>query len=349
MSSQPNQEHEKTVLVTGANGFIAGYLVEELLSSGYRVIGLDNFSKYGRVQKSYDTNPNYKLVEGDAKDTELILHLLDGCQQLVAGAALIGGISYFHEFAYDLMAENERITASTFDAAIQAHKHKALQKITVLSSSMVFESCEIYPTAEGMQKTSPPPLSTYGFQKLAVEYFAQGAQEQYQLPYTIIRPFNCIGIGEKRALADREILSGNVTLAMSHVVPDLVQKIAKGQDPLHILGSGQQVRHYTYGGDLAKGIRMAIEHPAAINNDFNLSTSVSTSVIELAELIWTKMNPDKPFNYTSDKPFQYDVQKRVPDTHKAEEILGFTAETSLSDALDEIIPWVIQQVDIGEI
>ena len=72
-------------------------------------------------------------------------------------------------------------------------------------------------------------------------------------------------------------------------------------------------------------------------------------MIELAELIWTKMNPDKPFNYTSDKPFQYDVQKRVPDTHKAEEILGFTAETSLSDALDEIIPWVIQQVDIGEI
>jgi nucleoside-diphosphate-sugar epimerase len=167
MSSQPNQEHEKIVLVTGANGFIAGYLVEELLNSGYRVIGLDNFSKYGRVQKSYDSNPNYKLVEGDAKDTELILHLLDGCQHLVAGAALIGGISYFHEFAYDLMAENERITASTFDAAIQAHKHKALQKITVLSSSMVFESCEIYPTAEGMQKTSPPPLSTYGFQKLA--------------------------------------------------------------------------------------------------------------------------------------------------------------------------------------
>jgi UDP-glucose 4-epimerase len=349
MSSQPNQEHIKTVLVTGANGFIAGYLVEELLSSGYRVIGLDNFSKYGRVQKSYDINPNYKLVEGDAKDKDLLFDLLDGCDHLVAGAALIGGISYFHEFAYDLMAENERITASTFDAAIQAHKHNELKKITVLSSSMVFESCDIYPTAEGMQKTSPPPLSTYGFQKLAVEYFAQGALEQYQLPYTIIRPFNCIGIGEKRALADKEILSGNVTLAMSHVVPDLVQKIAKGQDPLHILGSGQQVRHYTYGGDLARGIRMAMEHPEAINNDFNLSTDVSTSVIELAELIWSKMNPNKPFNYISDKPFQYDVQKRVPDTRKAEQVLGFTAETSLSEALDEIIPWVIQQVEIGEI
>src|SRR5205823_13263291 len=103
------------------------------------------------------------------------------------------------------------------------------------------------------------------FQKLATEYFAQGAWEQYGLPYTIVRPFNCIGVGEKRALADREIMSGNVRLAMSHVAPDLVQKVLKCQDPLHLLGDGLQVRHYTYGGDLARGIRMAIESPEAIN------------------------------------------------------------------------------------
>ena len=119
----------------------------------------------------------------------------------------------------------------------------------------------------------PPPLSSYGFQKLAVEYFAQAAWDQYQLPYTIVRPFNCVGIGESRALGDEEIMSGNVKLAMSHVVPDLVQKVLKGQDPLHILGTGEQVRHYTYGGDLARGIVTAMEHPAALNEDFNLSTA----------------------------------------------------------------------------
>ena len=70
---------------------------------------------------------------------------------------------------------------------------------------------------------------------------------------------------------------------MSHVVPDLVQKVLKGQDPLHILGAGNQVRHYTYGGDLAKGIRVCIEHPAALNEDFNLSTAARTTVLELAE------------------------------------------------------------------
>src|SRR5262249_17777717 len=151
-----------------------------------------------------------------------------------------------HELAYDLLAENERITASSFDAAIWAFGAARLKKITVMSSSMVFESADLFPTPEGQQLRCPPPLSTYGFQKLATEFFAKGAFEQHKLPYTILRPFNCIGTGEKRALHDREILSGNVKLALSHVVPDLVQKVVKGQDPLHILGGGQQVRHYTY-------------------------------------------------------------------------------------------------------
>ena len=127
---------------------------------------------------------------------------------------------------------------------------------------MVYESTTVFPTPEGAQLTSPPPISTYGFQKLASEYFARGAWEQYQLPYTIVRPFNCVGIGERRALRDTDVMSGNVKLALSHVVPDLVLKVLKGQDPLHILGDGNQVRHYTYGGDLARGIRLAMESRA---------------------------------------------------------------------------------------
>ena len=214
------------------------------------------------------------------------------CDQVVAAAAMIGGISYFHEFAYDLLAENERILASTFDAAIASHKAGRLKRIIVVSSSMVYESATTFPTPEGAEKTSPPPISTYGFQKLASEYFAAGAWEQFQLPYTIVRPFNCVGIGERRATRDTDIMSGNVKLALSHVVPDLVLKVLKGQDPLHILGDGSQIRHYTYGGDLAHGIRLAMESPAAHNNDFNLSTARSTTVLELAECIWSKVHAD---------------------------------------------------------
>jgi UDP-glucose 4-epimerase len=338
------------ILVTGAAGFICGYLVQELLEGGHEVVGLDNFSKYGRAEKSYDAHPRYTFVEGDAKNLGLLKELISECDHFVAAAAMIGGISYFHEFAYDLLAENERITAASFDAAIWAHGERKLQKITVLSSSMVFESATEFPTPEGAQRRCPPPRSTYGFQKLAVEFFVQGAHEQYKLPYTIASPFNCVGIGERRALADREIMSGNVRLAMSHVVPDLVQKVLKGQDPLHILGGGSQARHYTYGGDLARGIRLCIEHPAALNQDFNLSTAVRTTVLELAELVWHKIHgSSKPFRYVSDPAYQYDVQERSPSTEKAKRLLGFQATTPLAEILDEVIPWVAEQIEVGKI
>ncbi|HEV3166340.1 MAG TPA: NAD(P)-dependent oxidoreductase [Isosphaeraceae bacterium] len=337
------------ILVTGSAGFIAGYLVEELLAAGHAVVGLDNYSKYGPVTHSYDAHPRFRQVKGDAKDVDLLRALLADCDHFVAGAAIIGGISLFHELAYDLLAENERITAAAFDAAIAVYPGKRLKKITVVSSSMVYESASIYPTPEGEQRRCPPPASTYGFQKLATEYFAQGAREQYKLPYTIVRPFNCIGIGEKRAKCDKEIMSGNVRLAMSHVVPDLVQKVLRGQDPLRILGDGSQVRHYTYGGDLARGIRLAVESEAALDEDFNLSTAASTTVRELAELIWRKVKGDEPLRIVSDRPYPYDVQKRVPDVEKARRVLGFEATTSLSQALDEIIPWIQAQIEVGGI
>jgi len=338
------------VLITGSAGFIGGYVVEELLRRGYEVVGLDNYSKYGRVAKSYDSHPAYTFVEGDARDVDLLSELLVDCDHLIAGAAMIGGISYFHAKAYDLLATNERIIASTCDAAIKAFREHRLQKVTYLSSSMVFESADSWPSYEGQEREIPPPKSSYGFQKLAVEYFARAAWDQYGLPYTIVRPFNCVGIGEGRALGSDEIYSGNVKLALSHVVPDLVQKVLKGQDPLHILGDGSQVRHYTYGGDLAKGIVTAMEHPDAVNEDFNLSTGTSTTVLELAEKIWRRIKgPDVPFRYVCDEPYPHDVQRRVPSVEKAKRVLGFEATTSLDEMLDEVIPWIEQAIADGRI
>ncbi len=301
------------ILVTGSAGFIGGYLVEELLNAGHVVVGIDNFEKYGPVEKSYDHHPNYHFTQGDAKDADLLRRLIAGCDHVVALAAKIGGISYFHALAYDLIAENERISAATFDAALAAFRAGSLKKVTVLSSSMVFENANEWPTAE----------------------------------YTIVRPFNCAGIGERRAKTDVEVNSGNIKLAMSHVIPDLVQKVLKGQDPLHILGSGSQVRCYTYGGDLARGIRLAIERPEALNQDFNLSTAEATDVLTLARMVWEKINRGKPFHYVSDKPFAYDVQKRIPSVEKAKRLLGFEATTPLSAILDEVIPWLKEEIAAG--
>ena len=339
-----------TVVVTGSAGFIGGYVVQELLDRGHKVIGVDNFSKYGPVTHAYDTNPNYELVKGDCQDLDLMTGVLEDADHFIAGAAMIGGISYFHTYAYDLLATNERIIAASCDAAIKVFPKGKLKKVTYLSSSMVFESTDKWPSFEGDERKVAPPLSSYGFQKLAVEYFAYAAWDQYKIPYTILRPFNCVGIGERRAAGDVEIKSGNVSLAMSHVVPDLVQKVLKGQNPLHILGDGSQVRCYTYGGDLAKGIVTAMESPAALNEDFNISTPVATSVLELAEVIWKKINgPDSELKVTSDEGFEYDVAKRIPSVEKAKNLLGFEAQTTLDEMLDEVIPWIEQAIKNGTI
>ena len=216
--------------------------------------------------------------------------------QVVASAAMIGGISYFHEFAYDLIAENERILASTFDAAIAATTRRpspADHRGRVVDGLRVGDG--LPDARRAPSSTSPPPVSTYGFQKLASEYFAKGAWEQYQLPYTIVRPFNCVGIGERRALRDTDIMSGNVKLALSHVVPDLVLKVHEGPGP------APHPRRRVAGPPLHVRRRPRARHPpgdgiaeSAVNDDFNLSTAQSTTVLELATAIWHKVHGAGP-------------------------------------------------------
>lgn len=331
----------KTILLTGSQGFIGSYITKELLDHGYKVVGVDNYSKYGKLARPHDKHENFSFYEGDVLDP-MFSSVCDITQPecIISAAAMIGGISYFHKYAYDLLATNERINANVFDAAIKGHKNGYVKRIIALSSSMVFEEATTYPTPENAIKSTPPPASTYGFSKLATEYFCKGAYEQYGLPYSIVRPFNCVGVGEDKALGEKVITSGNVELMMSHVLPDLINKCLKGQDPLHILGEGNQVRCYTNGKDLARGIRMVMESEKAINNDYNISTPVATTVLELAELIWKKINTDKPFRYKTEKPFEYDVQKRIPDVNKAWEELGFKAKISLEESVEEVISYM---------
>ncbi len=350
----------RSVVVTGSQGFIGGYLCRELLGQGYEVIGIDNFSKYGRVNREHDKHRGFTLVETDLSTEDgkgALRRAVDKYQPeaIIAGAAMIGGISYFHKYAYDLLATNDRITANTVDIAIEFYKRKpkTFKRLVMISSSMIYEGADLelkklekampgidsylWPSRESESKCLPSPNSTYGFQKLATEYYCKGAHEQYGLPYTIVRPFNCVGLGEEDAQGDEEILSGNVKLMLSHVLPDLVNKCLKGQDPLHLLGDGSQVRCYTHGKDIARGIICAMQNPKGLNESFNISTSRYTTVLQLAKLVWSKINLTKPFSVVYDEPYQYDVQKRIPDVSKAKELLGFEAKIPLEVSVDEIV------------
>ncbi len=330
----------KNVLVTGSQGFIGSYICSELLEHGYKVTGIDNYSKYGKVSRSHDNHPHFKLYPEDV----ILMDSFPSSDFIIACAAMIGGISYFHKYAYDLLATNERIIASTFDQALRLFRDGCLQRILVLSSSMVYENTQVFPTPEDEVCRCSSPSSTYGFQKLATEYFCKGAHEQYGLPYTIVRPFNCVGVGEDESIGDGETKVGGIKMMMSHVLPDLVYRASKlGKDaPLTILGSGEQIRNYTNGKDIGRAIRVILESEKAINDDFNISSPRSTTVKELATIVYQQLyGVDPIFEYQ--EGFKYDVQMRMPDVSKSEKVLGIKCNIPLEESVDEVIKWMLRR------
>jgi len=333
--------NRKTVLITGGQGFVGSYICQELLNHDYNVISIDNFSKYGCISRLHDNHPNFSLIKGDV--VELGAHRstlrmmvewdYDEFDCIIACASKVGGIRYFHDYPCSLLLDNNDILSATFRYAIDLYERKKLSKIVYLSSSMVFESTNRYPSKESDLYHIPPPLSTYGHSKFGGEYYCRGTYKEFGLPYIILRPFNICGIGEEDKIT-------------AHVLPDLVRKCLDGQDPLHILGKGNQIRCLTHGSDMARGLRMAIESDRAINEDFNISNNESMTVLELAERIWRKINPDKNFSYVCDTPYEFDVQKRIPDTTKAKELLGFEAKVSVDESIDEVIEWTKKQYNL---
>ena len=193
---------------------------------------------------------------------------------------MIGGISYFHEFAYDLLAENERILAATFDAAIAARRNGHLERIIVIVSSMVFESATVFPTPEGAQLDEPAAALDLRVPEARQRVLRPGRPRAVR-PALHDRP--AVQLRRHRRTTRRARHRGHERQHQARAEPRRARPRAsrsiKGQDPLHILGDGRQVRHYTYGGDLAHGIRLAMESPLAVNNDFNLSTARSTTVL----------------------------------------------------------------------
>lgn len=312
---------KRNALVTGGLGFIGSELVRQLKESDKfdQVIVLDNASE--DADYYYDLVNNEYIVD-DLADI-IDHHKID----VVFGlAALIGGIKYFHDHPADILSKNHTITDNTL-RGIVASKKKPL--FVYISSSMVFEETEHFPTPEYM--TDKTPRSAYGFSKLNGEFLCDAYYQQHSVKYRIARPFNAFGCNEY----PKEV-------GIAHVIPDLIKKVLDGQgtedNPLEILGDGNQIRCYTHVSDIASGIIRVSE--AAELTSFNISSPKNHSVNEVAKLIWSRIHGDKPLYCKHLPALQYDVQQRIPDVTKAKERLGWTAQYVLEDKIDEVINWV---------
>lgn len=311
----------KKVLVTGGAGFIGSRVVTQLVKMGVSARVLDDLSR-GEASNLAEVMDRIEFIQGnllDIKTAKRCLKDIDVCFHL---AARIGGIGFFHKYPATSIRDNVLMDLNLWDVA----KHTGTKMVCV-SSSMVFERTNVFPTPETAVESSPPPLTGYGFSKLVAEYTARTYHEEFSVPYVIVRPFNAYGPGEN----PRDYVG------YAHVIPDLINKVLSGQYSLEILGRGNQIRSYTYVDDVADGIIFVTT--LAENDDFNIGTGVETSVAELAQMIWQLCGRTEPLKLEYLPAFKHDVQKRVPDISKIRN-LGWEAKIPLEQGLKNTIEWL---------
>ena len=310
------------ILVTGGAGFIGSSVVRRLLKDGHSVRVVDDLSK-GYVNLESDAPVEFVRADlGNKAETEQAFKGVELCFHL---AAKIGGIKYFHDYPATILDENNLMLSSIFSAAVT---HGT--KIVYISSSMVFERTNIFPSPEEAVLESPPPVTHYGFSKLVGEYYCRAFNEEHGVRYTICRPFNAYGPGEHP-----EDEPG-----IAHVIPDLARKVLNGDYPLEIMGSGQQQRCFTYVEDIADGIVTAGLHPKGENEDFNIGEDTPTTVEQLARKIWELCGRTEPFELAHAPAFQHDIQRRIPDVTKTERVVGWRPRISLDEGLQRTIDWL---------
>ena len=316
----------RKILVTGGCGFIGTEIVKQLLAKGHDVLVADNLSKPESAVKE-----GYAFKQVDLTFQDKAEEVMKGNELCIHLAAKIGGIGYFHKYPAWILSENNKLYSSVFDAAVK----EKLGRLVFISSSMVFESATVFPSKEEYIKSTPPPMSAYGFSKLVGEYYCQAYWDEHQLPFTICRPFNAYGINEHPG----------EFIGYAHVIPDLVKKMLGGQYPLELLGDGQQSRCYTHVRDLADGIITATLSEKAKNQDFNISSPTEINVLDLAKKLWQLCGRTEEFRAKFVPGFKYDVRRRIPDTTKIKELLGWQARIPFEEGLKEVVAWLRQRLE----
>jgi UDP-glucose 4-epimerase len=310
------------VLVTGGAGTIGAAVVRRLLADpAWEVRVADQREAPEWMRQSCE------VVTADLRDPGAAARATAGCSRVIHLAAIVGGIGNFHRLPYTLLETNTGLYNGVFRGALDA----GVERLVYVSSSMVFERATEFPTTEEHIERTPIPQSAYGFSKLAGEVYCRALHDESAVPFTICRPFNAYGPGE---MPDDEP-------GIAHVVPDLIRKVLAGQRPLQIFGSGEQTRTITHVDDIADGLVTAMAHPAAENEDFNISAAKELSVAEIARIVWEACGePPEELELEHLPSFRVDVQRRWPSVDKAERLLGWRAQIEPREGIAATVEWL---------
>jgi nucleoside-diphosphate-sugar epimerase len=310
------------VLVTGGAGTIGAAVVRRLLGDpDFEVRVSDQRPAPDWMREGCEVHT------GDLRVLDEARKAIRGCSHVIHLAAVVGGIANFHKLPHTLTEVNNALYNAVFRAALD----EGVERCTYVSSSMVFERAEQYPTREDYLPDCPVPHSAYGFSKLTGEVYVRAAHDEHGLPYTICRPFNAYGPGE---MPDSEP-------GIAHAVPDLIRKSLQRLRPLPIFGTGEHTRTLTHVDDIADGIVVATGSDAGLNEDFNISASEELTVAEIARICWAACDNDPDeLEFEHLPSFEVDVVRRWPSVEKAEQLLGWRARIGVEDGIRQTADWL---------
>ena len=325
------------VMVAGSEGALMQWVVGHLLSDGHDVIGVDNFSRYGVV----DSQRDYEFRRGDLCDAAFAEDVCFGADVIIQAAAQVYGVRGFHERSASILSRDTQLNINLLQAACGLPIHR----FVYISSSMVYERSETFPSGEHAVEDMRVPLTDYGLSKLMGERLCQAFGRDHDLPYTIWRPFNII--------TPYETADGDT--GTSHVFADFIDKILiKRQNPLDILGDGEQVRCFTWVDDVASAIARYSLAPDTVGKAINLGNPEPVTMKELAQRIFKKgqeigvIRPQEELEFNIQHIYDDDVRRRVPDITLASTLLGWCPSIRLDRALDICIAHAIEQNSSGE-
>lgn len=302
----------KTVFITGGAGFIGSTLAGRLVERNTVVI-YDNLSRNSLKQKPFREHPNIRLIEGDVLDFDRLQRAMQGADIIVHCAA-VAGIDTVIKSPVTTMRVNMVGSANVLEAACRLPR---CHRVVCFSTSEVFgqqafRSSETDNTVMGKVGEA---RWTYAVSKLAEEHLAIAYHQEKGLPVTVVRPFNIYGPGQEGEGA----LKAFVIRALRN-------------ERLEVHGDGTQIRAWCYVDDMVDGVLLAMTHPKAVGESFNIGNQRAVvTIYGLANTVVRVLGSTSPIVFTY-KDY-VDVELRVPSVSKARELLGFEARVDLEEGI----------------
>ena len=319
----------KTVLVTGADGFIGSHLVEGLVAAGAKVRALayyNSFNSWGWLDSlSADTLSQIEVITGDIRDRGTVAKLMPEIEVVFHLAALIG-IPYSYQSPESYIGTN---ITGTLNVLEEAKIHKP-SRVLVTSTSEVYGTAQYVPIDEKhpFQGQSPYSATKIGADRLAESYF-----RSFETPVTIVRPFNTFGPRQSARA----------------VIPTIISQLLAGKDEIK-LGSLSPTRDLVFVKDTVGGFISIAESEEAIGEGINIATQSEVSIGDLAQLLIDKIRPSAGIVSDEERvrPEKSEVERLFGSKEKISRLTNWKQKFSLEEGLEETTAWFSDPVNLAQ-